>query len=188
MPAPTTLPTLLRAGLCLCLALACLPMQGWAAPQQGESIPSLQLVAPDRAEDAAYLGLTGQQAVTLADFAGELFLIEIIGVYCPFCHQQVPTFNTLYARLTRAKLDGAVKMLAIASGATQPEIDFLRQQSGYTYPVLRDEDYALHKALGEPKTPFTMLVDRQGVVRYAHMGIVQDVDGLFATIKSLLPQ
>jgi len=188
MPAPTAVPMLLRAGLCLCLALACACAQAHAAPQQGEAIPPLQLVAPDRPEDRAYLGLAEQQVVNLGDLAGELFLVEIIGVYCPFCHQQVPTFNSLHARLARAKMDGAVKMLAIASGATPPEVDFLRQQSGYAYPVLRDENYALHKALGEPKTPFTMLVDRQGVVRYAHMGIIQDVDGLFATIKSLLPQ
>lgn len=39
------------------------------------------------------------------------------------------------------------------------------------------------KLLGEPRTPFTLVVDRTGKVLLAHHGIIKDIDRFFDTVK-----
>ena len=96
-------------------------------------------------------------------------LVEFIGVYCPQCHRQASIYNQLFTHLKRAGLDGKIKMLALAGKGTAEEVAYLRQKSGYLYPVVPDPDSAIFNALDEPKTPYTMIVTREGAVRYAHL-------------------
>ena len=169
-----------------CLGLAAAPCLAADPPQAGDTLPDLVLNASDRPQDASYLGLeSNAPTFELKNVKAKVVLLEIVGVYCPFCHEQTPLFNDLHKRLQRAKLDKDVKLIALASGATLQEIDYLRTHSAYAYPVLRDEDFSAHKKLNEPKTPFTMLVDAKGKVLYAHKGVINDIDGLFAKIKDL---
>lgn len=156
-----------------------------AAPQEGDTLPSLSLITPPGAKDKKYLGLSGDENFDIKDIKAKLVLIEIVGVYCPFCHKQAPGFNSLFKRIKRAKLAKDIKMVGLASGATPEEIKYLRGQSNYAYPILRDQDYSVHKQLGEPQTPYTMLVNSNGEVLFSHKGVIEDIDGLFARMKEL---
>jgi peroxiredoxin len=115
-----------------------------------------------------------------------LVLVEIIGVYCPQCYQQAPHFNTLFNRLEKGKLKDQVKMLAIAAGGNIHEIKYLYEQVQYNFPVAPDPHFEIHKLLGEPRTPFTLLVDPHGKVLYTHMGVIENLDALLKLINELL--
>ncbi len=151
-------------------------------PAEGSTLPAISLPAPVLAAHAAYLGVKGPFA--LADVKADLLLVEVVGVYCTFCVEQLPVFNKLYARLAKAGLSSRIKMLAVAAGGTSAEAKLLSER-GYAFPVLPDEVYAIHKALGEPKTPFTMLVRPDGTVLYAHLGVHKDQDELYGLMKKL---
>lgn len=171
----------------LYLALCCLAAPASAAdlPAEGERLPDLLLEAPTDPKLAAELGVTAGKPFGLGDLGAELVLLEVIGVYCPQCHRQLPGFNSLVGRLNKAGLWGKVVMLGLAAGGTPMEVDYLRAKGGYAFPVVPDPDYQAHKALNEPQTPFTMLVDKDGVVRFAHLGVIEDVNALFARIREL---
>ena len=77
-------------------------------------------------------------------------------------------------------------MLAIAAGGTTNEIEHLRKTGSYEFPVVNDEPYTVHKLMGEPRTPFTLLVDREGKVLFAHLGIIEDVDNFYQQIMELV--
>jgi peroxiredoxin len=175
-----------RVAALLATALLIAAAPALALPEKGDDLPALTLTAPDRAEDSVYLGVEQEKSFSLLQADFQVLLVEIVGVYCPFCHQQAPLFNALRKRLQRSGLDDKVKMVALASGATEQEIEFLREHSGYAFPVLRDEDYSVHKQLGEPKTPFTMIVDREGTVLETHMGILYDMDALFNRLRGMV--
>lgn len=151
-------------------------------PEKGTTLPAFKLPAPTLPEDVQYLGLKGE-TFELKDVECRVLLVEIIGVYCPHCYQQAPLFNQLYGRITKRNLGDKVKMLGIAVGATATEVDHLRKNGQYQYPVTRDSTYAVHKLLGEPKTPFTLLVDRGGKILYTHQGVEEDIDGLFQLLQ-----
>ncbi|MFZ7124725.1 MAG: TlpA family protein disulfide reductase [Desulfobacterales bacterium] len=166
--------------------LACV-LPAWSAelPAKGDTLPAFSLPAPASSGDLEYLGVSGT-TLTLADVSGDLVLLEILGVYCPVCREQAPLFNALQKRLERRELKGRVKMLGIAAGATDIEVEMIRKEWRIRHPVLVDQKFEVHKLLGEPKTPFTMLIDRQGRVLYTHHGLIQDMDAFYQQIKSLL--
>ena len=154
-------------------------------PQKGETLPSLELQAPSSAKEFSYLGITGQ-TFRISDISCRLLLLEVIGVYCPGCYRQAPLFNSLFSRIEKGKLKGQVKMLAVAAGGSMTEIQYLNEQGPYSFPVVPDPSFATHKLLGEPRTPFTMLVDPHGKVLHTHMGVVEDIDAFLKLITTLV--
>jgi hypothetical protein len=77
-------------------------------------------------------------------------------------------------------------MLAVAAGGSVTEIQYLNEQGPYSFPVVPDPSFLVHKLLGEPRTPFTMLVDAQGKVLHTHMGVVEDIDAFLKLITTLV--
>lgn len=154
-------------------------------PKKGETLPSLELQAPSSAKEQSYLGITGQ-TFWIGDISCRLLLLEVIGVYCPGCYRQAPLFNTLFSRIEKGKLKGQVKMLAVAAGGSVTEIQYLNEQGPYSFPVVPDPSFLAHKLLGEPRTPFTMLVDPQGKVLHTHMGVVEDIDAFLKLVNTLV--
>ncbi len=153
-------------------------------PKEGDTLPAFTMPAPG-AKDCDYLGIARGKPFGLKDVKAKFIVFEVIGVYCPQCHDQVPRFNDLYRRLKKARLDDRVKMLALAAGGYPAEVEYMRSQGTYAFPIVTDQDFTAHKKLGEPKTPFTMIVDASGKVLWAHLGVEQNVDALFKRLSDL---
>ncbi|MBI5522187.1 MAG: TlpA family protein disulfide reductase [Desulfarculus sp.] len=177
-----------------CLALALyllaglshpLPALGGDLPTVGSVLPRIEFLAPPLKEDVAYLRIKGQ-SFRLADLKARLIWLEVIGIYCTRCYEQAPKINRLHKSLAKAGLGQQVKMLAVAAGGTIIECEHVRKNKQYLYPVVPDEDFAIHKLLGEPRTPFTMLINAHGQVLYTHLGVMEDTEGLLPMIKEHL--
>ncbi|MFW5836451.1 MAG: TlpA disulfide reductase family protein [Desulfovibrionaceae bacterium] len=170
----------------LVLAAAPASASAGAPPQAGETLPDMTFPAPPDPADARELGVAGESTFTLAGLDRKVVLIEVVGVYCAQCATQAPLFNNLHNRLKRRGLLGQAAMIALAAGATPQEAAYLRSEGRYGYPVVTDQDYTLHKLLGEPETPYTMLVNAQGEVLFAKLGVERDVEDLYQRIKEAL--
>ena len=156
-----------------------------APPVAGEVLPPMT-IAPFSVEgDAASLGLDPNSPFTVADLKTPYVLIEILGVYCPICREMSSSLNKLHKRLKKANLDDRISMFGIAAGATPMEVQYARN-NGYVFPVAHDTDFTIHKGLSEPKTPYTMIVDRECKVYYAHLGIIPDFNAFFQEIQELV--
>jgi hypothetical protein len=175
-----------RYGFAGLIALAML-FSSWAGagelPQKGDSLPALILSADLPESEMRYLGIE-KGSFEIEDVNAQIILLEVIGVYCPRCVEQAPLFKNLFARIAKNRLDGKIKMLGIAAGGTAMEVRMLLQTGGYPFPVVPDERFEIHKLLGEPRTPFTLVVNRQGNILYAHLGVVEDIDALYKLMKS----
>ena len=160
------------------------PALGGELPQKGDSLAAFELLSPAAEKDRAYLGIT-KPAFRLPDIRSKLLLLEVIGVYCPVCYRQAPIFNNLYNRIEKSSLKGKVKMLALAAGGNQMEIQSLNEQKQYSFPIAPDPSFDAHKLLGEPRTPFTLLLSPEGKVLYTHMGVIEDLDAFWKIITEL---
>jgi hypothetical protein len=159
---------------------------GDAPPQKGSQLPVLHLDAPATAKDRVYLGITDQKQFELAEVKTELIMLEVIGVYCPQCHKQRPHINRLFHRIQKdTELAAKIKFIGIAAGATPMEVAYLVKETSIPYPVVTDEQFAAHQLLGNPRTPFNLVVTRQGRVLWAHLGIIEDMNVFLATLKKL---
>ena len=174
--------------LAAALLVPALPAQAQDLPKAGDALPALALPAPAVQAHRAWLGIGDKPAFGVADVDADLVMIEIVGVYCPICIDQAPTLRKLHARLNRdAALKGRVKLVAVAVGATPEELEYARAEHKADYPMVADQDFANHKLLGEPKTPFTLLVRRDGSVAMTHLGKIDNESAFAAKIGSLLP-
>lgn len=184
MPLRPLLSCLLLAAALLCPA----PAPAQDLPQAGGKLPALALAAPESQAHRNWLGIGSKPVFGIADVDADLVMVEVIGVYCPICFDQAPVLRKLHARLIRdPELKGRVKLVALAAGATPEELAYARKEHKADYPMVADPDFAAHKLLGEPKTPFTMLVRRDGTVALTHLGIIDNESAFAATIRSLLP-
>jgi peroxiredoxin len=155
-------------------------------PVEGDSLAGMIVQGADLERDRTYLGIHKEGPFALGDIEAELILLEIAGVYCPVCHNQAPRLNQLFARIQKNKqLSSSVKFMVLATG-TPMEIEHLRVKFNSPFPILNDPGFVLHKSMGEPKTPYTMLVRKDGKVTYAHLGAIEDMDAFLQRIRDLL--
>lgn len=164
------------------------PQNGFCGtpPKQGENLPELSLAAPAAKKDSDYLGINEKPLFSIQDIDAAVIVLEIIGVYCPVCHKQRPHINRLFHRINKnAGLSRKIKFLGISAGATPMEVAYYMKTSRVPYPVLPDEKFNVHKKLNQPLTPYTMVVTKDGHIRYAHLGLIQDMDRFFTTLKKL---
>jgi len=171
----------------LTLMAATAPALRAEPPKVGTVLPQgLVLSSPLGGEERNYLGSGDGGTFKLSAVKADFLIVEVVGVYCPQCHIQAPLFDKFYTRLAKdSELGGKVKMLGLAAGATKEEMEYLRGSGVYKYPIAWDPDFVAHKQLGEPKTPFTMVVDSKGKVLFAHMGIIEDVSAFYEQVSKL---
>jgi peroxiredoxin len=122
--------------------------------------------------DDVRLSSEGQETVwDLADERGQWVLLAFLrGDWCPLCHVQLCIYEQAKDLLERH----GVKLVVIAAGFAVEH----RREAGVSYQLLEDPDNQIAKRLGvvDPvyeengqqfAVPFSVLIDAEGVVRYA---------------------
>lgn len=170
------------------MSLCSVPAFSGTLPAVGSILPEFKLETPGSEKERSYLGISGDEKSFSIDQAKyKLVLIEILGVYCPKCHIQHPVFNKLFHRIRKdPDMNKKIKMIGIAAGANPMEVEYLKKEYRIPYPIFKDPKFEIHKILGEPRTPFTMLVTSDKNIAFAHLGMIKDIDNFFLRMKKLV--
>ena len=127
--------------------------------------------------------LAGQNH-SIGEWRNKIRVINFWATWCPSCREEMPDLVALQEQF--AKDD--VQMIGIALEDKDPVeeyVDFIN----INYPILiaGDQGMALAGQLGNraEAIPFTVVVDRQGMIRYRHLGKFSKQD-LSETIKSII--
>jgi cytochrome c biogenesis protein CcmG/thiol:disulfide interchange protein DsbE len=138
----------------------------------------LEIPAPD----VAFLTLAGEEA-RLFDLRGRVVLVNFWGTWCPPCIAEIPELIRAQSRLE--PLGATIVGPAIGSG-TPEEIRRFVAEKGINYPIWIGRDEEAITRFGAPGYPFTLLVDRDGVIRRTYSGpqreetLLRDVEALLA--------
>lgn len=108
--------------------------------------------------------------VTPDDFAGKVLVVNFWATWCAPCRREMPLLDKLH----REHDDVAVVGIAIDEpGAVRDYVDNI----GISYPILigASDVRATHAAWGNPEgmLPYTVVVDREGVICWRHLGEVE---------------
>jgi cytochrome c biogenesis protein CcmG, thiol:disulfide interchange protein DsbE len=101
--------------------------------------------------------------LTLADFKGQVLLVNFWATWCGPCKSELPMLDAYY----RAQKNTGLRMIAITTEDSLPSSQLQKLAAVMTIPMVRrfKGEYAWVKAL-----PTNYIVDRAGVLRYAKAG------------------
>ena len=123
--------------------------------QKGGQLPSIVLPVPKSAEEKAYLGLSGSGTFKIPQIKADVVIIEIFSMYCPYCQKDAPGINELYDLIQKTPdLRDRIKMIGIGAGNSAFEIETFKKTFSVHFPLFPDQDYVIHQACGEVRTPY----------------------------------
>jgi len=129
------------------------------APEKGEGLPAINLPIPKNPDERNYLGLSGSGSFKISQIKAKTVIIEIFSMYCPYCQKDAPGVNELYRLIeNNADIKNKIKLIGIGAGNSTYEIEVFKKTYQVPFPLFPDKDFAIHKACGEVRTPYFMVV------------------------------
>ena len=119
---------------------------------------------------APQLDLTDLQGnpVSLADYRGQVLLVNNWATWCPPCKAEMPTLQAYYDDYA----DMGFTIIAIDAGDSLSDVVEFVKEYGLTFPVWPDPAQKATVAFRNPGLPSSYVIDRQGVVRLAWTGAI----------------
>ena len=117
------------------------------------------------APDFALKSSSGEN-LRLSEYRGDVVMINFWATWCGPCRQEMPLLDELYSRYQRVGFNLLGVNIDDDSRRAMKMIDEL----GVNFPVLFDARKEVSKLYEVEAMPVTVLVDREGTVRYVHHG------------------
>jgi len=128
-------------------------------PEKGEGLPGINLPVPKNPDERNYLGLSGSGLFKIPQIKAKAVLIEIFSMYCPYCQKDAPGVNELYRLIeNNPDIKNKVKLIGIGAGNSPYEVEVFKKTYDVPFPLFPDKDFVIHKACGEVRTPYYMVV------------------------------
>ena len=128
-------------------------------PAKGETLPVFNLPIPKSPAEKGYLGLSGDGFFKIPQIKTKVVIVEIYSMYCPYCQKDAPGINELYNLIEKnPDLKNKIKMIGIGAGNTSFEVETYKKTYQVPFPLFPDKDFVVHKACGEVRTPYFIVV------------------------------
>ena len=121
----------------------------------------------------------------LQEQRGRVVLVNFWATWCGPCRQEMPHMNRLYEKY---KSSGFV-ILGVNVDEDQKNAAGLASKLGVKFPVLWDSEKSVSKLYELSTMPSTVLIDRDGKVRYIHRGYLNGYEETYdKQIRELLKE
>ena len=119
----------------------------------------------------------------LAEQRGRVVMVNFWATWCGPCRQEMPHLNRLYEKY---RASGFVLLGVNVDDDTRNAAE-LATKLGLKFPVLLDTDKGVSKLYDLSTMPSTVLIDRDGKVRYVHRGYLTGYEDTYdKQIRELL--
>jgi peroxiredoxin len=154
---------LLGLGFLLIIASAFYILRDYSRQSDFSTVPvQVNFAAPA-------LTLTDTQGVerSLADYRGQVVLVNLWATWCPPCKEEMPAFQAYYTR----HIDDGFVIIAINDGDPEPDVLQFVKDYELTFPIWLDPTYiATEQAFKTLNLPSSFVIDRDGTVRLMWVG------------------
>jgi len=141
--------------------------------------------ASSEAAPSASLSLLNGGSLKLESLRGKVVLVDFWATWCVPCLSEIPMFN----QLKKDYQPRGVEVIAISldeEGAVKVK-PFLKEHPMDYTQVIGDQTTAAAFNVPDSSLPVTLLIDKQGKIRFRHIGITKN-DVFEAEIKQLLDE
>jgi peroxiredoxin len=110
----------------------------------------------------------GKGKVALSDLRGKVVLVDFWGTFCEPCKKSFPKLQDLHTKYATSGL----KIVGISEdeGEDKGSIPGFANTYGAKFTLGWDEDKSIARSYKPPTMPSSFLIDKTGVIRYAHVG------------------
>jgi len=134
------------------------------------------------APDFALKSSTGEN-MRLSEYRGDVVMINFWATWCGPCRQEMPLLDELYQRYSRVGFN----LLGVNIDDDSRRAMRMIEELGVDFPVLFDATKRVSEMYDVDAMPVTVIVDREGTVRYVHQGYKPGYEDKYLTeIRTLL--
>ena len=123
-------------------------------------------IAPSSAAPDFTLRTMNGPNLRLAEQRGRVVMVNFWATWCGPCRQEMPQLDRLYQKY---RASGFVLLGVNVDDDARKAAD-VAAKLGVSFPVLLDTDKAVSRLYDLSTMPSTVLIDREGKVRYVHRG------------------
>ena len=156
-----------QIAIALAVIAAAIGVPAEATPKVGEPAPDFRATTFDG------------RKVSLADYRGQVLLINIWATWCAPCRKELPTLDAY----GEAAGKWGLRMLAVTTEDSAPMSQLKKVQGAFSLPMARR--FTGKYDLVKNAVPTNFVIDRAGVLRYAAAGAL-DLDRLNEILIPLL--
>ena len=117
---------------------------------------------------------TGEN-LRLSEYSGEVVLINFWASWCGPCRQEMPLLSELHDKYRAL----GFTVLGVNVEADSRKARKLLQEQPVSFPVVFDSDSVVSKQYNVVAMPSTVLVDRDGKMRYLHKGYKPGLENVY---------
>ena len=119
----------------------------------------------------------------LSEYRGDVVMVNFWATWCGPCRQEMPLLDELYSRYERV----GFSLLGVNIDDDSRKAMNMVSELGVSFPVLFDARKEVSKLYKVEAMPVTVLIDREGTIRYVHHGYKPGYEDKYLNqIRSLL--
>ena len=161
-------------------SLVALAFAGCAATGSGAAHPLTARPAP-----TVTVTSPNGEAYRPTDAKGKVLFVDFWATWCGPCKASFPRIDGLY----KQHKDKGLEVVAINEDEERSKVPEFLADTKATFPIAFDKDGKAAQAFGVQTMPSSFLIDRRGVVRFAHSGYhPEEAAQIEAEMKALLAE
>jgi peroxiredoxin len=118
------------------------------------------------APDFSFTSLQGEY-ISLEDLRGKVVVLDFWGTWCPPCVASVPSLRSMHKKYSK---EPSFVLIGISSDSDEDVWKEFTEENKMVWPQYRDEDRRIHRAFGVRAFPTYIVIDHEGIVRFASVG------------------
>ncbi len=160
-------------------AIVALSLPAWSAAD-----PAADSVTPAPAPAFTLQSRDGRQ-VSLAQFRGNVVMLNFWASWCGPCRQEMPLLESIYQKYK----DLGFTLIGVNVEPDPKKANAWLEATPVTYPILYDTGSKVSQLYQVQAMPTTVIIDRKGMVRFVHRGYLPgDENGYLNSIRDLIVQ
>jgi peroxiredoxin len=144
-----------------CLRILATAVLAIASTGAVAALPPVGKPAPDFAAKS-----DSGRNVRLSELRGQVVLINFWASWCSPCRQELPLLSKIYSQYRGA----GFALLAVNVDDNRKDAEGMLKRLDLKFPTLFDGNKRVAKLYGVDTMPATLVIDRDGRVRYVHRG------------------